>query len=168
MGDSAGIPIGHQRGGVEGLRYAAAVFWFASLGILACLGAVFLMPFSCWGDPALGSEGACPNGVPAYIENGSLALFAAIIVGAVIIAAIAWAATIGRPNGRAVAMLILGTVAVTPIVLAFVAALALGLVVTLWLGIPAVLLFAAGVDRIRHNLALPRVSTEVSAVHLRL
>jgi hypothetical protein len=113
MGDSAGIPIGHQRGGVEALRYAAAVFWFATLGILACVGAVILMPFQCWGDPAPGSEGACPNGVPPYIENGSLALLAAIIVGVVIVAAVAWAATIGRPNGRAVAMLILGTVAVT-------------------------------------------------------
>jgi hypothetical protein len=40
-------------------------------------------------------------------------LLAAIIVGVVIVAAVAWAATIGRPNGRAVAILILGTVAVT-------------------------------------------------------
>jgi hypothetical protein len=155
MGDSAGIPIGHQRSGVEGLRYAAAIFWFATLGILACVGAIILMPFSCWGDPALGSAGACPNGVPPYIENGSLALFAAIVVGVIIIAAVAWAATMGRPNGRAVAILILGTVAVTSIVLAFIAELALGVVVTFWLGIPAVLLLAAGVGRIRCNLASP-------------
>ncbi len=155
MSDAAGTPNWRQRGGVEGLSYAAAVFWFATLGVMAFVGAIFLVPLMCWGDPPPGSDGPCPSGLPPYIENGSLAVYAAISVGVIIIAVVAWPATAGRPNGRAVAMLIPGAIAALCVVLSFVAAWGLGLVATLWLGIPAVLLVSAGVGRVRRNLRSP-------------
>ena len=61
-----------QRAGVEGWTYAAAVFWFEIVGILGFVGGVLAQPLFCYGDPAPGSPGACPEGLPPYIQDGTL------------------------------------------------------------------------------------------------
>ena len=129
--------------------YAAAVFWFEACGLLLVSAMVVMSPFACWGDPIdpMRFESPCARGQnPAY---GTIATLLAALIAVGVATWLIWVVTVGRPRRRGIACLVLGLVALAPIVIVALIDLAFLPVPTVWTGVPALLLLGSAWRRLR-------------------
>ena len=138
------------------LYFIAALFWFEALGFMVLAAALLVSPFSCWGDrfgPATPASEACAAGEAPYVHDGSLALWAVILIAIGIGAVLAWVMTGGRPRWRGAACLGIAVAAALLIVWLALSSLIAALLLFVWIGVPAIALLGAAnaLLRARHD-----------------
>lgn len=128
------------------LYFIAALFWFEALGFMVLGAALLVSPFSCWGDrfgPATPASEACAAGEAPYVHDGSLALWALILIAIGIVAVLAWVVTSGRPRWRGAMCLGIAVAAALPIMWLALSSPIAALLLFVWIGVPAIALVGA-------------------------